>query len=133
MILTNLFLAFNFIYESSLWNIDKDRIAPYFNDFQEALHSSNVLYLGDCSDQFFRPYDASYQSIAGYLDELLPNDSVHSVSRDGFHALAYQKVLERWRTRDTSTIKTLVVTLNMRSFAPHIATRLRGCNGRECE
>ena len=120
LVLANLFLAFNFIYEGSLWNTDKNRIAPYFNEFQDALTSAEVLYLGDCSDQFFRPYDASFQSIAGYLNEALPNDSVRSVSRDGFHALAYEKLLQRWRKRDSTTVKTLVVTLNMRSFAPHI-------------
>lgn len=120
LLMANLFVAFNFIYEGTLWSSDMERLAPYFQEFQYALDTADVLYLGDCSDQFFRPNDASFRSIASYLDDALPRHSVLAVSRDGFHAQAYKKLLERWRPRDSTNISTLIVTLNMRSLAPHI-------------
>jgi len=120
LVLANFFLAFNFIYEGTMWSSDMERLAPYFKDFQHAIRTADVLYLGDCSDQFFRPTDATRKPLSRYLNEALPNANVQAVSRDGFHAQAYRKLLDRWRPRDSTTVRTLIVTLNMRSLAPQI-------------
>lgn len=120
LVLANLFLAFNFIYEGSLWKLDRAELVPFLDDFEQGIEQADVLYFGDCSNAFFRPEDSSFTPISTFLDEQLPNQQVAAVSHDGFHAQVWQTLMGRLKPRDSVRIHTLVVTMNMRSFAPHI-------------
>ena len=113
----NLLLLFNLVYESLIWRVDLEKHAPYALELEAASQSAEILYLGDCSDGFFYKNDATSIKISQYLDSLLPS-KVAGISRDGFHAGVYCDLVSL--VPDSHKLEKIIVTLNMRAFSPPI-------------
>jgi len=117
VLLGNLLILFNFIYESLIYEGDLQKHAPFVLELEEAIETADVIYLGDCSNAFYYQDDASLTSIAEYLDSISPL-TVTGISRDGFHAGVYKDLIRR--IPDSSGVQKVIVTINMRAFSPPI-------------
>jgi len=106
------------IYQSFQLEQDLAVHAP-FDPAIEAAIAADVVYLGDCSDTYCAAGEEG-TSITQYLQAQLPEAKVAGISANGFHSGIYLQLLEALAARTDTTSKKVIVTLNLRSFAPHI-------------
>lgn len=118
LILLNVLIVFNFVYEGTFWSHDIRHQSEFITDVWAVQDTADILFLGDCSDAFYRDQDESYLGISDYLNMRLPDQQVAAVSQSGFHGGVYHKLLQN--VSDSASIKTVVVTLNMRAFTAPI-------------
>lgn len=110
-------IALNLVYKATLWQSDINT----YSRVDEALKTAknaDILYLGDCSDSYFGPERDHEKGISQLLDSLLPNKAVATISETGFHAGMFAEILNN--LPKNSNIKTVLVTMNLRSFASNV-------------
>ena len=110
-------IALNFIYKATLWEKDLEQY-PGLTAEIKTTATADILYLGDCSDSYFGSGNEHEKGISQLLDSLLPTQKVATISETGFHAGMFSSVLHHIPTN--STIKTVIVTMNLRSFAAYV-------------
>ncbi len=116
-LLTLLVTALNFVYKATLWHND---IIEYSNVEKavKAAETAEILYLGDCSDSYFGSDNTNDKGISQILDSLLPTKTVATISETGFHAGMYARILDQ--LPENTNIKTVIVTMNLRSFSTFV-------------
>lgn len=114
ILLAGLLYALNFIYEK--WFLDKD-----FEQYSEAgtmlyaaKDSAEILYFGESSDFTISDSDIDKSSISTFLAAYFPKLKVQNVSKGAIHAGVYYDMLRK--IPSNAPLKTVVVTLNLRSF-----------------
>ena len=110
-------VALNFIYKETLWQEDINTYSGVEKAIKIA-ENADILYLGDCSDSYFGTASDHEKGISQFIDSLLPNKIIASVSETGFHAGMFVGVLNS--LTKNSKIKTVVVTMNLRSFSSFV-------------
>jgi len=110
-------IALNFIYKATLWQSDLEQYTSLTDEIKNT-QNADILYLGDCSDAYFGSGNEHEKGISQLLDSLLPNTKVATISETGFHAGMFSSVLHHIPTN--SKIKTVIVTMNLRSFAAYV-------------
>jgi hypothetical protein len=85
-----------------------------------AFGNGDVVYLGESSNTSFNPWTDTFgYSVSEFLQMYLPQNRVRGVSHDGYHVGLFSQMLglmpEHWAD---SGRKTVVITVNMRSFGP---------------
>ena len=116
-LLALLVIALNFVYKATLWHND---VIEYSNVGKavKTAETAEILYLGDCSDSYFGSDNTNEKGISQILDSLLPNTSVATISETGFHAGMFVRILHQ--LPENTNIKTVIVTLNLRSFSSYV-------------
>ena len=115
------FFAANFWYVSSgLYQQERAKFSPMAAKLDSAFGNGDVVYLGESSNTSFNPWtDTLGYSVSEFLQMYLPQNRVRGVSHDGYHVGLFSQMLglmpEHWA--DTGR-KTVVITVNMRSFGP---------------
>ncbi len=107
-------IVLNFIYKVTLWKSDMEEYSGVYQKIENA-KNADILYLGDCSDSYFGKENEGEKGIGQLLDSLLLDKNVETISEIGFHAGMYYSILNQ--VPDESKIKTVIVTMNLRSFS----------------
>jgi hypothetical protein len=115
------FFAANFWYVSSgLYKKERLKFSPMAAKLDSAFGNGDVVYLGESSNTSFNPWTDTFgYSVSEFLQMYLPQNRVRGVSHDGYHVGLFSQMLglmpEHWAD---SGRKTVVITVNMRSFGP---------------
>ncbi len=109
-------LVVNIIYTHTTWKSDVQKFAPILHELWEIEQQTDVLYLGDCSDLSTSESDTTHLGVSGILSNYFPEWRVNHISHWGCHAGMYLSLLQMMD--ETSPVKTVVVTLNLRTFSP---------------
>lgn len=115
------FFAANFWYVSSgLYRQERAKFSPMAAKLDSAFGYGDVVYLGESSNTSFNPWTDTFgYSVSEFLQMYLPQNRVRGVSHDGYHVGLFSQMLglmpEHWAD---SGRKTVVITVNMRSFGP---------------
>ncbi|MBA3681473.1 MAG: hypothetical protein H0W73_09955 [Bacteroidetes bacterium] len=79
-----------------------------------SLNDHNILYLGESSNFTYSDKDSSKKSISELIDESNPDHKILTISKGAIHAGNYKLLIKR--IKKTSSIKTIILTVNLRSF-----------------
>jgi len=115
------FFVANIWYVSSgLRNEERLKFSPVAGKLDSAFLSGDVVYLGESSNTSFNPWTDTFgYSVSEFLQMYLPQNRVRGVSHDGYHVGLFSQMLglmpAHW---SDSSRKTVVITVNMRSFGP---------------
>ncbi len=77
-------------------------------------HSATVLYFGESSNFTASEQDSSTHSISELLAEMHPGLNIRGISKGAIHASTFRALINR--IDGQSTVKTVIVTMNLRSF-----------------
>lgn len=77
-------------------------------------HTADVLYFGESSNFTAAERDSSKQSISELLAEMHPELVIKSISKGAIHASTFKTLITR--IDHQSKVKTVIVTMNLRSF-----------------
>ena len=115
------FFVANIWYVSSgLYKKERVKFSPVAGKLDSAFLYGDVVYLGESSNTSFNPWTDTFgYSVSEFLQMYLPQNRVRGVSHDGYHVGLFSQMLglmpEHWAD---SSRKTVVITVNMRSFGP---------------
>ena len=115
------FFVANYGYVSSgLYKKERVKFSPVAGKLDSAFLYGDVVYLGESSNTSFNPWTDTFgYSVSEFLQMYLPQNRVRGVSHDGYHMGLFSQMLglmpEHWAD---SGRKTVVITVNMRSFGP---------------
>lgn len=113
--LVPVFFLFNEIYTRFFFEKDLQENSPEINKVREALASgAEILYLGESSNTTFRGDDYDKRSISTMIGDFYPGKKIFNINKDASHAGIYYYFLNKIPA--TSPVKTVIVTLNLRSF-----------------
>jgi hypothetical protein len=105
---------------SGLRNEERLKFSPVAGKLDSAFLSGDVVYLGESSNTSFNQWTDTFgYSVSEFLQMYLPQNRVRGVSHDGYHVGLFSQMLglmpAHWAD---SSRKTVVITVNMRSFGP---------------
>ena len=116
------FFAANMWYVSSgLYKKERMKFSPVASKLDSAFLNGDVVYLGESSNTSFNPWTDTFgYSVSEFLQMYLPQNRVRGVSHDGYHVGLFSQMLGLMPTHWSLQVpkKTLVITVNMRSFGP---------------
>jgi len=115
--LTLVLIASNFIY--SLWYFEKDlqKYSPDINVIRRVVsEKADIVYCGESSNMSTFKNDANTLFISQILNDLLPYQKVVDFTKKASHAGIFYQLLKA--IPETNDVKTIVVTMNLRSFGP---------------
>jgi len=124
LFLAGIFLLANFIYKKTLWEQDlKSSDGKILTDFLNAQDSADVIYLGESSNFAVGVNDTCSKNISAFAADYFPSLVFKPVHKGAIHAGTYLALLKQ--LKNNVRVKTVVVTLNLRSFdADWINTKL---------
>lgn len=85
--------------------------------WQAATDSLELVYLGESSNKTYGKSDTDHRKISEMLAEQLPDMRCGDITKEASHAEVYYYLLKN--IPKENTIKTVVVTMNLRSFGPN--------------
>ncbi len=77
-------------------------------------NTASVLYFGESSNFTAAEQDSSTHSISELLAEMHPELKIQGISKSAIHASTFKALIRR--INDQATVKTVIVTMNLRSF-----------------
>jgi hypothetical protein len=113
-LLTAILLLVNLCYKNTFWIGDLDKHADMLWEQLHHEDTCDVLYFGESSDFHTDSTDINKKSISHLTSEYFPSLRFGAVSRPAVHAGIYSSVIKH--LSPGSKVKTVVFTLNMRSF-----------------
>jgi len=112
-----LVFAVNLLYKSTLWSGDKQKYAGSLDSLMNMTNNTDVLYLA-CSSNVSNSKEEKQtkgiSSISGFIGSQYPELNINDISVGAIHANVFVSILEN--IKESSSIKTIVVSVNMRSF-----------------
>ena len=82
--------------------------------WQVEADSCRIVYLGESSNNTHGPEEPGQKKISEYLAEYFPNVKTGDMTKEASHAQTYYYLLKNLSKK--STVETVVVTMNLRSF-----------------
>lgn len=107
-------LLFNGIYARFFYEKDLQVHSDVINVVRRVPMETQVLYVAESSNEAYREDDFDKRSISAMLGDYFPGLRVADLTKPAAHAGIYKALIRQ--IPDSSKIKTLVVTLNLRSF-----------------
>ncbi|MDQ3046841.1 MAG: hypothetical protein M3R27_04775 [Bacteroidota bacterium] len=115
LLLTVVVFLCNFAYRKTLWKEDlKTTGAELLEQIIHAQDSADVIYFAESSNWSTHEKDTIKKSISEFTSEYYPGLVFRSVQKGAIHAGVYVPLIKR--IRKGARVKTIVVTLNLRSF-----------------
>ncbi len=115
LLLAGVFIGINFIYVSFFYENDLQKHSPIINSIRKAINEkSEIVYLGESSNTTFRDDDLDKRSISELISDYYPSRKLFNINKEASHAGIYYAFLRN--IPKSSTVKTVIVTLNLRSF-----------------
>jgi len=115
LLLIGLLIGMNVVYRLFFYEEDVQKHSDVINLVREVVEDEReVVYIGESSNISFRDDDVDKRSIGSFIGDYFPHLKVGSITKPASHAGIYYELLNQI-PRD-SKIKTIIVTLNLRSF-----------------
>ncbi len=110
-----LLVLMNWIYTRYLYHDDLLRHSDIVeSSWKVATDSCELVYLGESSNRTYGNTDTDHRKISEMLDDLMPEVRCSDITQDAAHAEVYYYLLKN--IPEDSQVKTVVVTMNLRSF-----------------
>lgn len=115
-IFTAIAFAANFCYiKTGLYDADIIKCnAELIYKIDSSLNKHNIMYLGESSNFTFSEKDSSKKSISELIQENNSNYKILTISKGAIHAGTFKLFIKR--IKSTSSIKNIILTVNLRSF-----------------
>jgi hypothetical protein len=114
-IVAALLVVFNYIYKHTLYEKDVQAHSDIINMVRKVVADKNeIIYLGESSNFSYREDDADKRAISDLIGDYFPDKPIGSITKGAFHAGVYYELLRN--IPKESAVKTVVVTMNLRSF-----------------
>ena len=108
-------ILFNYIYSVFFFEDDIQKHSETINQVREVVNQNcEVVYLGESSNTTFRDHDLDKRAISNFVEEYYPNIKFGHITKNASHAAVYYTLLKN--IPQQSNVKTVIVTLNLRSF-----------------
>ena len=115
LLLAGIIFCFNFIYTKFFFEKDLQKHSPIINSIRKVTDEKNeIIYLGESSNTTFREDDVDKRSISDMISDYYPSRKFGNINKEASHAGIYYTFLEA--IPENSNVKTVIVTLNLRSF-----------------
>ena len=114
VLLVAILVAMNYIYKYFFFEKDLQQYSDVINLIREVPDNAEIIYIGESSNISTRSDDIDKRSISGFISDFFPDLTVSDITKPASHAGIYKTLLSK--IPDTSNVKTVVVTLNLRSF-----------------
>lgn len=114
VLLAVLLLGLNFLYEQWLFPADRKAYSESAELVNAVQDSAEILYLGESSNFTIADQDVEKLSISQFLAQYFPKRKLGTVAKGALHAGNYYDMLRS--IPSGSPVKTVVVTMNLRSF-----------------
>ncbi|MDX1349595.1 MAG: hypothetical protein R3279_05075 [Putridiphycobacter sp.] len=111
---TLLLFLINYVYVHFFYDKDLAKHSDLIAIIDKIPDSTDILYVAESSNTALAEDDIDRRTIAEFLDEALPGQKVNDLTKPAAHAGIYKVLLSA--IPETSNIKTIVLTLNLRSF-----------------
>lgn len=114
LLLPVLLVIMNFIYEKYFYEDDLQNHSPIIEKIRKvAKDSCQIVYLGESSNTTYRRDDVDQRSISEMIQDYY-SIKVGNINKEATHAGMYFEYLRN--IPENTTLKTVVVTMNLRSF-----------------
>jgi len=107
-------LVLSFVYEKQFYEKDIQRHSKIVNLVRKIPHDASVIYIAESSNTAVHEEDVDKRPISEILNSYLPELNVYDITKPASHAGIYQALLRQ--ISKENQVKTVVVTLNLRSF-----------------
>lgn len=104
----------NIIYKHTFWKGDIEKYADLLDSLNKVVYGSDVLYFAESSNFSTLFGEPNQKSISGILQDFLPDIRINAVNKGALHAGLFLSLCKN--IPEDSPVKTVVVTLNLRSF-----------------
>ena len=110
-------VVLNWVY--SKWFFEKD-LRKYSDivelSWQVVVDSCRIIYLGESSNNNYGKEETNHRKISDFTSDYFPTVKMGDLTKEASHAQTYYYMLKHIPA--TSTVETVVVTMNLRSFGP---------------
>ena len=107
-------LVSNWVYTLWFFESDLQRHATIVNLVRAVPSDADIVYLGESSNNTFRGDDMDKRPISALIGAYFPALKTYDITKEAAHAGVYKVLLEQ--IPKENRVKTIVVTLNLRSF-----------------
>ncbi len=104
----------NFIYEKWFYENDLQKYSDIINLVRDVPCNADVIYIGESSNISSRGDDLDKRPISAFISDYYPSLNIYDITKPAAHANIYEVLLSQ--IPDCSKVKTVIVTLNLRSF-----------------
>ncbi|MBR6161912.1 MAG: hypothetical protein IKQ75_08605 [Bacteroidales bacterium] len=116
LLLLLLLVVMDLVYRFTLYPRDRERYCSLLEFPQIPIRdTADIIYLGESSEFSCSPTDTDRRSIGTMIGDMMPDHKMGCLSKGAVHAAIYYDIL-RNIPRD-NPVKTVIVTVNMRSFS----------------
>ena len=109
-----LIVIINYIYKYFFYEQDLQRYSDVINLVRAVPNDADIIYIGESSNITFRDDDIDKRPISALISDYFPDLKVYDITKPASHAGIYKILLQN--ISEDSRVKTIIVTLNMRSF-----------------
>lgn len=105
----------NYIYQYAFYEKDLQTHSKVINLVRKVVDDRDeVVYVGESSNITFREDDVDKRTISDFVSDYYPSVKVGAITKEASHAGIYYELLRN--IPENSDVKTVIVTMNMRSF-----------------
>jgi hypothetical protein len=105
----------NYVYKVFFYENDIQKHSEIINLVRNVVREkSEIIYLGESSNTTYRDDDVDKRTISDFISDYFPTKKLGSVTKEATHAGIYYELLKH--IPENSNVKTVIVTLNLRSF-----------------
>jgi len=109
-----IFVTINFIYNKWFYETDIQKHSEIINLVWDIPNNADIIYIGESSNNTFRSDDIDKRMISSFVGDYFPELNTYDITKPASHAGIYKVLLEN--IHEENKVKTIVVTLNLRSF-----------------
>jgi hypothetical protein len=102
------------VYTQFFWQEDLATYGEQLPELWQKADSCDVLYFAESSNATYADTDTSQKSISEYFADHVPNKKVCALNKGAVHAGVFLALIKQ--IPDSSKVKTIIVTMNLRSF-----------------
>lgn len=113
-ILTIFIIVANYTYKFYFLELDLQKHSEIINLVRAVPNDADIIYIGESSNTTFSKTDLDKRKISDFVGDHFPSLNVYDISKPAAHAGIYKVLLENVPIQNN--VKTVVVTLNLRSF-----------------
>ncbi len=107
--------TFDQIYQATTYSGDITSHADILDNLRLAEKDADIIYFGESSNFTSHPDDEDKRSISEFVGDYYPSLQVRAVEKGALHAAIYKTLIQQ--IEEESRVKTVIVTLNLRSFS----------------
>lgn len=108
-------IGMNYLYKYTFYEKDLQTHSEVIEEVRRVVRdSSEVVYFGESSNTNSRESDTDRRSISAFIGDYYPGVKLSDITKPAAHAEIYYLLLKN--IPEKSAVKTIIVTLNLRSF-----------------